>query len=142
MVAGVEDIEAERIDGARRPEAKRVDVPALPTDDRRVEGDRLHRLARMPHRARAALRQRRRLHEPTEAYVVGGLRPFELPRVAEREPALRIFVLLAVLDDLAEEAEIVTDAIADGGDGERRHALHEAGGKPAEAAIAERGVRF
>ena len=58
------------------------------------------------------------------------------------EPLVGIFLLPAVLDDLAEQAEIVADAIADGGDGERRHALHEARGEPAETAIAERCVRL
>ena len=49
-------------------------------------------------------------------------------------------MLPAVLDHLAEQAVVVADAVAVGGDAERRHALHEAGGEPAEAAIAERGV--
>ena len=35
---------------------------------------------------------------------------------------------------------VVADAVAVGGDAERRHALHEAGGEAAEAAIAERRV--
>ena len=35
---------------------------------------------------------------------------------------------------------IVADAVAAGRDAEARHALHQAGGEPAEAAIAERGV--
>ena len=35
---------------------------------------------------------------------------------------------------------IVADAVAVRGDGERGHALHEAGGEPAEAAVAQRGV--
>ena len=37
---------------------------------------------------------------------------------------------------------IVTDAVAESRDAERRHALHEAGGETPETAIAERGVRF
>ena len=35
---------------------------------------------------------------------------------------------------------VVADAVAVGGNAEARHALHEAGGEAAEAAIAERGV--
>ena len=64
----------------------------------------------------------------------------EFPRIAVDEPVLRRFLLPAAADDLAEEAIIVTDAIAMGGDGERRHAVHETGREAAEAAIAERGV--
>ena len=75
-----------------------------------------------------------------EVDVVDHLGPLELPRVAERQPVLRIFLLPAVLDDLAEQAVVVADAVAVGGDAERRHAFHEAGGEPAEAAVAERRV--
>ena len=77
-----------------------------------------------------------------EMHVVDHLRPLEFPGVAEAEPLVGIFLLPAVRDDLAEQAEIVADAVADGGDGERRHALHEAGREPAEAAIAERRIRL
>ena len=37
---------------------------------------------------------------------------------------------------------IVADAVAEGRDPEARHALHQAGGEPAETAIAERGIGF
>jgi hypothetical protein len=53
-----------------------------------------------------------------------------------------IFLLPALRDDLAEQAEIVADAVADGGNRQRRHALHEARREPPEAAIAERRVRL
>ena len=77
-----------------------------------------------------------------EMHVVDHFRPLEFPGVAEAQPFVGIFLLPALRDDLAEQAEIVTDAIADRGNGQRRHALHEAGRKPAEAAIAERGIRL
>src|SRR5437764_672310 len=48
--------------------------------------------------------------------------------------------LPAVADDLAEEAVVVADAVAARRDAEARHALHQAGGKPPQSAIAERGV--
>ena len=53
---------------------------------------------------------------------------------------LRVFVLPAILDDLAKQPVIVADAIAAGRDPECGHAVHEAGREPAEAAIAERRV--
>ena len=58
------------------------------------------------------------------------------------EPFVGIFLLPALRDDLAEQAEIVADAVADRGNGQRRHAFHEAGREPPEAAIAERGIRL
>ena len=80
------------------------------------------------------------LDPAAEMDVVDDLRPRELPGIAERQPVLGIFLLPAVLDDLPEQAVVVADAVAVGGDAEARHAFHEAGGEPAEAAIAERGV--
>ena len=56
MVALVEHFEAQRIDGARRPQPQRVYVPAAPADDRRVVGDRLDRLVRPPNRPHPARR--------------------------------------------------------------------------------------
>ena len=64
----------------------------------------------------------------------------DLPGIAEGQPVLRVFQLPAVADDLAEHAVIVADAVTVRGDTQRRHALHEAGGQPPEAAIAQRGV--
>src|SRR5436309_7473684 len=77
-----------------------------------------------------------------EMHVVDHFRPLQFPGVAEAEPHVRIFVLPAVRDDLAKQAEIVADAVADGGNGERRHAFHEAGRKPPETAIAAGGIRL
>src|SRR6202012_6059498 len=74
--------------------------------------------------------------------VIDHFRPLELPRVAEAQPLVGIFLLPAIVDDLAEQSEIVADAVADGGDAKRCHVFHEAGGKPAEAAIAKSGVRL
>ena len=82
------------------------------------------------------------LDAAAEVHVIDHFRALEFPRVAEAEPFVGIFLLPAVRDDLAEQAEIVADAIADGGDRQRRHALHEAGRKAPEAAIAECGVGF
>ena len=74
--------------------------------------------------------------------VIDHLRPLEFPGVAEAEPFVRIFLLPALRNDLAEQAEIVADAVADRGNRQRRHAFHEARRKPPEAAIAERRIRL
>ena len=141
IVAGVEDVELERIGRARRPQPQRVDVLAAPADDRGVVGDGLHGFGRMPDGAVAAAVVDM-LDAAAEMNVIDHLRPLEFPGVAEAEPFVGIFVLPALRNDLAEQAEIVADAVADGGDGQRRHALHEAGREPPEAAIAERRVRL
>ena len=43
---------------------------------------------------------------------------------------------------LAKQAVLVADAVTVGRDADARHGFHEAGGKPAKPAIAERGVRL
>jgi hypothetical protein len=45
-------------------------------------------------------------------------------------------------DDLAEQAEIVTDAVTDRRNGKRGHALHEACRQSSQAAITQRGIGF
>src|SRR5579872_6308401 len=75
-----------------------------------------------------------------EMNVINHFRPLEFPGVAEAQPLVGIFLLPAIVDDLAEQAEIVADAVADRGNAECRHAFHEAGGEPSQSAIAERRI--
>jgi hypothetical protein len=141
VVAGVEDVELERIGRMRRPQPQRVDVLAAPADDRRVVGHRLDGFRRMPGGAVAAAVVDV-LDMAAEMDVVDHLRPLEFPGVAVGQPLVGIFLLPALVHDLAEQAEIVADAVADRGDRQRRHALHEARRKPPEAAIAEGCIRL
>ena len=136
IVAGVEDVELQRIGRARRPQPERVDVLAAPADDRGVVGDGLHGFAGMPDSAAAAL-VIDMLDAAAEMDVIDHFGPLQFPGVAEAQPFVGIFLLPALVDDLAEQAEIIADAIAAGGNGKGCHALHEAGGQPPEAAIAQ-----
>src|SRR5207245_7947149 len=77
-----------------------------------------------------------------EVDVVSHLGAFEFPRIAERQPVLRMLLLPAVLDHLPEKAMVIADPITAARDAKARHAFHEAGGEPPEAAIAQGGVRF
>ena len=87
-----------------------------------------------------AVGQTRAVDVAAKADVVDDFGPGELPRIAERQPVLGIFVLPAVLDGLSEQAVVVTYSIADRRDIERRHAVHETGGEAPEAPVAERRV--
>ena len=113
---------------------------AAPADDRGVVGDRQHPLGRMPDVMLAAVVAELALDRAAEADLVGDLGALELPGIAERQPVLRLLDLPAVVEQLPEQAVLIADAVAEAGDPDRRHALHEAGGEPAEAAVAERGV--
>jgi hypothetical protein len=48
MVSAVEGVELQRVGRPGRPQAQGVDVPPAPSDDRRVVGDRQHRLRGVP----------------------------------------------------------------------------------------------
>src|SRR5690349_7966807 len=114
MIAHVERLETQRIDGARRPQAQRIYVQAAPSYDRDIVGDRLDGLVRVPDRAFDAARRHRRLHPTAEVDIVDHFRPRELPWIAEGQPFLRVFVLPTVSDNLAEEAVIVANTVAVG----------------------------
>jgi hypothetical protein len=66
----------------------------------------------------------------------------ELPGVAAPEPVVGLFDLPAVLEGLAEDAELVADAVPDAGDAERGERVEVAGSQPSEAAVAEAGLGF
>ena len=139
VVAGVEHIELERVGRARRPEPQRVDVLAAPAHDRRVVGDGLDGFRRAPGRAIASLLIDM-FDAAAEIDLIDHFGALEFPGVAEAQPFVGIFVLPALRDDLAEQTEIITNAVADGGDRQRRHALHETGRQPSETAIAQRRI--
>ena len=61
----------------------------------------------------------------------------ELPRVAVERPVVGPLDLRAVAEGLLEDAEVVADAVADRGDVQRGHRVQQAGGEPAQAAVAE-----
>ena len=73
---------------------------------------------------------------------IGDFRAWELPRIPESEPVLRVFVLPAILDRLPEQAVVIANAITMRRDLQRRHAFHEAGCKASQAAIAKCGIRL
>ena len=77
-----------------------------------------------------------------EVHHVLDLGPRKLPRIARAQPVVRRFDLLAVDDLLTEHAVFVADAVAEARNAERRHRIEKAGREPAEAAVAERGVRL
>ena len=74
-----------------------------------------------------------------EVDVDRGLRAANLPGIAVAQPVVGELDLPAVADGLLEDAELVADAVADGGNAERGHGVEIAGRETAEAAVAEAG---
>ena len=71
---------------------------------------------------------------------VGG--PDDLPGGAVLDPGVGQFDLVAFAELLFEEAVLVVNAVADGGEVERSQRVEKAGGETTEATIAERHVVF
>ena len=111
-LAAVETVEIEHLRRLRRPQAQRVDVLAAPARDRRVIGLGENLLARPPDRAGLGIA----LDEAAEPDRIDQLRPLELPGVAHGEPVLDLLGLPAVAKALPEQAVLVADAVAVGGD--------------------------
>ena len=75
-----------------------------------------------------------------ELDFAGGVGGGDFPGVAELQPLVGVLDLPAVAEFLAEDAELVAQAVADGGHAEGGHGIHVAGGETAEAAVAETGL--
>ena len=142
VVAVVERVQPKRVGGSSRPQPQRIDPPAAPSDGGCVVGhclDGFRRVPDMPHRR---FRNRHRLDRAAEADWITDFRPMEFPGIAEGQPVFGEFLLPAVLHHLAEQSVLVTDAIAMSRNIQRGHALHVTRRKPAQAAVAQRGVGF
>ena len=141
MVAGVEFIEQDRVDGLGFPQAQRIDALAPPARDRRVIGGGDDAFARPPvHLMRSGLLPLRRIDASAKADLVARLAPLELPGIAMRQPVFGQFHLPAIADFLPEHAVHIADAIAISRHVHRRHAFHETSRQPTQATIAQRGV--
>ena len=140
VVAAVEGLEVDQVAALRRPQAQRVDVPPAPADHRRVVGDGQDALAAFPDLHSLALGVALLADMAIEADRVDRIGALELPGIAEGEPVLRPLDLPAVVEPLLEQAVLVADAVTVGSDAQCRHAVEQAGGEPAQAAIAQGSV--
>ena len=137
VVAGVECVQRERLDGPRAPQRQHVAGVHAVTLDRGVVGDALDAPAGHPPDAVAA---------GVVGVVLGVAAPLDevvhvgfgdLPRVSVGQPVVGLLDLPAVVDLLVEDAELVADAVADGRPLEGGQRVEVARGEPAEAAVAQ-----
>ena len=82
------------------------------------------------------------LHATIEGDADAVIRTTDQPRIIVGEPVVGDLDLTALREGLAEEAELVMDAVTDGRDIHRGQGVQEAGGETAEAAVAEAHVGF
>ena len=77
-----------------------------------------------------------------EAHLDGFVRACHQPALCRRTPVVGDLGLPAVLNFLTEDAQLVAYRIARCRNAQRRHGIHVAGGKPAQAAVTETRVVF
>src|SRR6185436_18606477 len=63
--------------------------------------------------------------------------PLDQPRRPAVQPVIGLFVLVTVDEGLAEETELLVDAVAEAGHVERGQGVEETGGEAYESAVAE-----
>ena len=82
------------------------------------------------------------LHLAAEADLLGLVHLGDEPGVAQPQPVVGQLHLLAVHDLLLEDAQLVADGVACGGDLQGGHGVQVAGGQAAQAAVAKSRVPF
>jgi len=133
----VEVIKVEFVIGPRRPEPQGVDAVAV-SDDRQIVRDPHDLFGLDPAPLHPAVGDA--LDPSAEMDDLGVFRPRHFPGRALFEPVVRFLDLLAVHNPLLEDAVVITQPVPHAGQVERRHGIQEAGGEPAETAVAQSGV--
>ena len=142
IVAGGERIHVEIVGAVCLPETKGVHARIVITRDKHVArhgNDSLiaHELAVIVTELIPV-----RLNAAAEAHLHRVLIARNKPSLSSSTPVVGDLGLTAVFDLLAEHAEFIAEAVARGGNILRSHAVHIAGGKTAQAAVTEAGVRL
>src|SRR5690606_8057674 len=118
MVAGIEALQMKIRFSPGTPQPQGIHAGATPADDGRVVGDGPHAFGPVPEMSRLLARPfGGQCHDAAaKADQVADLGSLELPGIAEVQPGLGLLVLPAVDNGLAEQAMVVADAVAVGGD--------------------------
>src|SRR5262249_7292756 len=122
---------------ARRPQTQHVDPPSTPARDRNVVRYGENSFAGVPKRMCRAIVPAKVFDSASESDGIRRGAIGELPWVAVGKPLFGPLLLPTSVKALLEQAVLVVDAVAIGGDSDSGHAVHEAGGEPSETAVAE-----
>src|SRR5262249_10238015 len=137
IVALVEVVEVELLNGAGPPQAQRVHRPRPIAGDRRVEG-RGQDVARVePGVAEAPLLIGGGMDPAVELDAEAITGACDLPRIAVAQPRIGNLDLGAVDDPLVEDAVVIAEPVPIAGVPERRQRIEEARGQASEATVAE-----
>ena len=124
---------------AGRPKPKGVDGLAAIADHRPIVRD-ANESRRTP--LYDAQRPFADLKRTVELDLNGFTESDDLPRIGPSKPVVRLLVLPAVANGLAEDAVLIAQSVTHAGQGVRRHGIEETGGQPPESTIAQPSVRF
>ena len=141
VFAAVEVLKINFVVGLRGPQAERVDRLAAVADHGNVIRDAVHMLVRLPPPDFTAVLTQNHL-PAAELDMDLVLRTHDLPWIADADPVVGLFKLLAFLQPLAEDAEIITQAVAVARQAHRRHGIHEACRQTAETAVSKPRIGF
>ena len=137
VTPAVEGLEIELFGGARFPEAKEVHRVGAVAGHRDVIGNAHQFLPAHPARDVVAAVVEDVLDVAIDLDLGGVLGAHDLPRGSVLHPGVGQLDLVAIAKFLLEEPVLVMDAVADGGKVQGRQRVQEAGGQPAQAAVAQ-----
>ena len=140
VVAGVKEIEVEGVNSFGLPKAKAVDHPIAEAGYRGVVGYAHDGVGCDPAAMEIAGLIAIRLGGAAELDFTGRVGGGDLPRITELEPLVGVLDLPAIAQLLAEDAELIAQAVANGGHAEGRHGVQVAGGQTAKATVAKTGL--
>ena len=141
--AGVEQAQVERLmAGPGAPQPEDVDRLGAVARDQHVAGLAPHHLRWQPAGPQPALVVVRRLGVAVEPDDLEVIRSGELPRVAVEGPVVGKLDLMAILEGLLEDPELIPDAVP-----HRRHVqggqrVEQAGGQTAQAPVPQPGLHI
>ena len=142
VAATVEGLEVEFLGGFRFPEAQKIDCLRAEARDRNVIGHADDFAEVHPDGAALPASVVHRLNVSVDGDFLLVLRTDDFPRRAVLDPRVGKFDLVAVAEFLLEEAVLVMDAVADGGQIKGGEGIEETGGEASETAVAEGHVVF
>ena len=140
VVTDVERIEIERLGRLRAPQAQQVGVLDAEAGNRGVVRDPVDHQVREPRHTELPLRVRVMLGMPAEPDREAQLRPCQFPGIAVAQPEVGDFLLPAVVYLLVEDAELVADAVADGGYLQGCQRIEITGRQTPEPAVSQAGL--
>ena len=136
----IEDVEIELARCFRIPQTQEINRFGTVTDDCDIIWNAFDGLLVDPHWTESALVIHVMLNTAVELYLLREVWPHHFPRAALFHPSIWMLNLVTVFELLTEQAELITNAIANRWQIQRREGIEETGRQATEATITEAHV--